>query len=69
MAKKPKPDAVLPDAQIDALIAGARTAPEMKVIFLQLKRIIERMLAGELTHHLGYAPGAHKPSCPAESSQ
>lgn len=62
MAKK-RQDPILPDAQIDALVAGATTAPEMEAIFGALKkRIIERMLAGELTHHLGYAPGADKPA-------
>jgi putative transposase len=54
---------VLPDAQIDARVAGATTADEMEAIFGQLKkRIIERMLAGELRRHLGYAPGADKPA-------
>jgi putative transposase len=62
MARK-KLEPILPDAQIDALVAGATTATEMEAIFGQLKkRIIERMLAGELTHHLGYAPGAEKPA-------
>jgi transposase-like protein len=63
MARKKKVEPILPDAQIDALVAGATTATEMEAIFGQLKkRIIERMLAGELTHHLGYAPGAEKPA-------
>jgi putative transposase len=63
MARQKKQDPVLPDAQSDALVAGATTATEMEAIFGQLKkRIIERMLAGELTHHLGYAPGEEKPA-------
>lgn len=62
MARK-KVDPVLPDAQVDALIAGATTIEEFEALFSRLqKRIIERMLAGELTHHLGYAPGADKPA-------
>jgi putative transposase len=62
MARKTQ-DPMFPDAQIDALVAGATTAPEMEALFSQLKkRIIERMLAGELTSHLGYAPGAEKPA-------
>ena len=62
MARK-RQDPMFPDAQIDALVAGATTATEMEAIFSQLKkRIIERMLAGELTSHLGYAPGKEKPA-------
>jgi len=62
MARK-KEEPLVSDAAIDALVAGATTAPEMEAIFGQLKkRIIERMLAGELTSHLGYAPGADKPA-------
>jgi putative transposase len=62
MARK-KRDPMFPDAQVDAWIAGATTADEMEAIFGQLKkRIIERMLAGELTSHLGYAPGEAKPA-------
>jgi len=60
---KTKPDPMFSDAQIDALVAGATTATEMEAIFAQLKkRLIERMLAGELTSHLGYAPGEAKPA-------
>ena len=62
MARK-KRDPMFSDAQIDAVVAGATTATEMEAIFSQLKkRIIERMLAGELTSHLGYAPGEEKPA-------
>ena len=62
MARK-KQDPMFSDAQIDAVVAGATTATEMEAIFSQLKkRIIERMLAGELTSHLGYAPGETKPT-------
>jgi putative transposase len=62
MARK-KLDPVLPDAQIDALVAGASSIEEFEALFSQLKkRIIERMLAGELTQHLGYAPGDEKPA-------
>jgi putative transposase len=62
MARR-KRDLVLPDAEIDALVAGAKTATDLEAVFSRLKkRIIERMLEGELTSHLGYAPGEAKPA-------
>ena len=39
-----------------------RTMGEMDELFRQMKKaLMERTLAGELTHHLGYAPGEPKP--------
>ena len=62
MARK-KLDPVLPDAQMDALVAGASSIEDFEALFSRLKKqMIERMLAGELTHHLGYAPGEDKPA-------
>lgn len=47
---------------LDALIGGRRTMAEVDELFRQMKKtLMERMLAGELTHHLGYAPGDAKP--------
>jgi putative transposase len=35
----------------------------LEALFRQLKkRIVERMLGAELSHHLGYAPGEAKPA-------
>ena len=33
------------------------------------KALVERMLGGELTHHLGYPPGGTKPPDDGQSSQ
>jgi putative transposase len=50
------------DAALDALIGDTKTPADLSALFRQLqKRLAERMLAGELTEHLGYAPGAMKP--------
>jgi hypothetical protein len=60
---KAKEESAFSNAEIDGLIGGATTAAERDAILTRLKkRIFERMLAGELTHHLGYAPGADKPA-------
>lgn len=51
------------DAALDALIGDAKGPAEFTAVVRQLqKRLAERMLAGELTEHLGYAPGAEKPA-------
>ncbi|HUF66409.1 MAG TPA: IS256 family transposase [Gemmatimonadaceae bacterium] len=47
---------------LDALIGDRKTAEEVDELFRQMKRVLmERMLIGELTHHLGYAKGEPKP--------
>jgi transposase-like protein len=62
MAKK-KQESEFPDAEIDALIEGTKTTADLEVLFSRLKkRMIERILDGELTHHLGYAAGEAKPA-------
>lgn len=46
------------DAALDALIADTATPEELGALFRRLqKRLAERILAGELTEHLGYALG------------
>jgi transposase-like protein len=64
-SKRPRegqPEPELPPEALDALIGGARTPEELEARFRQMKkRIVERMLGAELTHHLGYAPGEAKP--------
>src|SRR4051812_1116681 len=50
-------------AALDALLGDARTADDVEVVFRQMKKaLMERMLNGELTHHLGYGPGEPKPA-------
>ena len=50
-------------AALDALIGERRTIGEVEDLFRQMKKtLMERMLSGELTHHLGYAPGEAKPT-------
>jgi putative transposase len=49
-------------AALDALLGDARTADEVDDLFRQMKKaLMERVLSGELTQHLGYAPGEAKP--------
>ena len=68
MARGRKPDALPPTPPIDdALIAqlagDATTLAEVEALFRQMKKqLLERMLRGELTHHLGYEPGDEKPA-------
>ena len=60
--KKPVPPTFDP-AALDALIGERRTIGEVEDLFRQMKKtLMERMLSGELTHHLGYAPGEAKPT-------
>lgn len=52
----------LSDEALDALIGDTATPAELGALFRRLqKRLAERILAGELTNHLGYAPGEAKP--------
>ena len=48
---------------LEQLIPGQVTKANFEDVFAQLKRaVIERVLGGELTHHLGYAAGEAKPT-------
>lgn len=50
-------------AALDALLGERRTPGEVDELFRQMKKaLMERALAGELTHHLGYGPGETKPA-------
>jgi transposase-like protein len=51
------------DETVIAQLVGARTSmAEADALFRQMKKqILERMLRGELTHHLGYGPDEPKP--------
>ncbi len=49
-------------AALDALLGERTTMAELDDLFRQMKQsLMERVLAGELTHHLGYAKGAPRP--------
>lgn len=52
---------VAPEA-LDAMLGGRTTMAELDDLFRQMKKsLMERVLSGELTHHLGYAKGEAKP--------
>lgn len=56
------PQAGFDPATLDKMLGGAKTAEEVELLFRQMKKaLMERILAGELTHHLGYERGADKP--------
>jgi putative transposase len=61
MAKtKTEPD--FDEAALDALIGDTKTPEGLSALFRKMqKRLAERILAAELTEHLGYAPGEDKP--------
>jgi len=55
----------VPAELLDQLMAGGKpmTAAEINATTMALKKaLIERALGGELSHHLGYAPGVEKPA-------
>ena len=58
--KRSRPASPAPDfapEALDALIGSTQTPAELEELFRQMKkRIVERMLGAELTHHLGYGP-------------
>ena len=59
---KPKTHPEFDEAALDALIGETKTPEDLSALFRQMqKRLAERILAAELTEHLGYAPGAEKP--------
>jgi transposase-like protein len=71
MPRKPKSEnrpaevlAPIPAEILDQIVRdGPLTAEEIETASRRLKKaLIERALGGELTHHLGYPPGAAKPA-------
>jgi putative transposase len=63
MTKRPQEPEEFSEEALDALLGDRRTPEDVEALFRQLKkRLIERALGAELTHHLGYAPGAAKPA-------
>ena len=61
--KNPQPDLPqIPKELIDQLVTGPMTAEAVNAASLAFKKaLIERALGAELSHHLGYPPGAEKP--------
>jgi len=52
----------IPKEVIDQLVSGPMTAEAVNAASLAFKKaLIERALGAELSHHLGYPPGADKP--------
>src|SRR5580765_337877 len=53
----------IPKELLDQIVAeGPMTGEQINATTLALKKaLIERALGGELSHHLGYAPGATRP--------
>ncbi len=52
----------IPQELLDPIAQGATTAEAIQDVTMALKKaLIERALGGELSHHLGYAPGGDKP--------
>src|SRR5688500_6602417 len=63
MARSRKANAEFDPTALDALIGDAKTLEDVDELFRQMKKaLMERVLTGELTHHLGYAKGEAKPS-------
>lgn len=61
--KTPRTTAQFDPKALDALIGDAKSPAQVDELFRQMKQVLmERILAGELTHHLGYAKGESKPS-------
>jgi len=53
----------IPQELLDQFVKGPMTAQEIQQASMAFKKaLIEQMLGGELSHHLGYAPGGAKPS-------
>jgi putative transposase len=52
----------VPKELIDRFVSGPMTADAVNAATLAFKKaLIERVLGAELSHHLGYSPGAEKP--------
>jgi len=59
----PVPPLGLDGAQLDALLSGRTSLEDVDAVVRQMKKALyERILSGELTHHLGYGRGAEKPA-------
>jgi putative transposase len=58
----PSPGPAIPAELLDSLVNGPMTAAGVAELMLSFKKaLMERVLGGELTHHLGYGRGERKP--------
>jgi transposase-like protein len=58
----PSPGPAIPTELLDSLVNGPMTAAGVAELMLSFKKaLMERVLSGELTHHLGYGRGERKP--------
>ena len=56
----------IPKELVNQFLTGPMTGEAINAASLAFKQaLIEASLAAELTHHLGYAPGAEKPEAAA----
>lgn len=63
MARRKKQEFEFDDAHLTGLLGDTKTPAELDALFQWLKkRLAEKILEGELTSHLGYAPGEEKPA-------
>ena len=61
--KKPAPQLpAIPEELIDQFVTGPMSAEAVQAASMAFKKaLIERALGAEMSHHLGYPPGAAKP--------
>lgn len=63
--KKSRPESSpsIPSELLDSLVKGPMSAEGVAELMGRFKKaLMERVLAGEMSHHLGYAPGESKPA-------
>jgi transposase-like protein len=62
-SKSPNPEQPsvpeIPKEFLDQIVSGPMTAEAVEAVMHKFKKaVIERAVGGEMTHHLGYGPGA-----------
>lgn len=66
--KRETQESTLDPAAIDTLLGDRQSVEEVEDLFRAMKKaLMERILAGELTHHLGYGPKEAKPAAQPNS--
>lgn len=60
---RPESSASIPGELLDSLVKGPMSAEGVAELMGSFKKaLMERVLSGEMSHHLGYAPGESKPA-------